>query len=74
MVKLLWMVEILHPSEYESGYWIGPTTDYVNPDWACATDEIFGPVLSIIRVPTIGKAMEIEKISIWECWLWFYIW
>ena len=52
------------PSKYESGYWIGPTIlDYVNPDWACATDEIFGPVLSIIRVPTIEKAMEIENNS-----------
>ena len=50
------------PSEYNSGYWIGPTIlDYVNPDWACATDEIFGPVLSIIRVPTIEKAMEIDE-------------
>jgi len=55
---------IQSPSEYESGYWIGPTIlDYVNPDWACATDEIFGPVLSIIRVPTIEKAMEIENNS-----------
>ena len=35
------------PSEYNSGYWIGPTIlDYVNPDWACATDEIFGPEIT----------------------------
>ena len=52
------------PSNYSSGYWIGPTIiDHVDPNWACATEEIFGPVLSIIRVQTIEKAIEIENNS-----------
>ena len=52
------------PSDYESGYWIGPTIlDHVDPKWACATEEIFGPVLSIIRAETIEEAMIIENNS-----------
>jgi len=52
------------PSDYESGYWIGPTIlDRVDPKWACATEEIFGPVLSIIRSETIEEAMMIENNS-----------
>ena len=52
------------PSDYESGYWIGPTIlDHVDPKWACATEEIFGPVLSIIRAETIEEAMMIENNS-----------
>ena len=52
------------PSDYSSGYWIGPTIlDHVDPKWKCATEEIFGPVLTIIRVDTIEKAMEVENNS-----------
>ena len=52
------------PSEYSSGYWIGPTIlDHVDPTWACAKEEIFGPVLSIIRTETLENAMNIENGS-----------
>ena len=50
------------PEEYKNGYWLGVTIlDGVDPDWSCAKEEIFGPVLSIIRVDTIEAALEIEN-------------
>lgn len=54
--------KLIVPDEYSDGYWLGATIlDNVSPDWPSATDEIFGPVLSIIRVSTIEEAMEIEN-------------
>lgn len=50
------------PKEYQNGYWLGATIlDDVDPSWPSATEEIFGPVLSIIRTDTLEKAMEIEN-------------
>lgn len=46
----------------EEGFWLGPTLlDNVSPDTPAASDEIFGPVLSIIRVNTLKEALEIEN-------------
>lgn len=46
------------------GYWVGATViDHVTPDMPAARDEIFGPVLSIIRVPTLEAAIELENRS-----------
>ena len=54
------------PAGYENGYWLGPTIlDGVNPNWPCAKEEIFGPVLSIIRTDTIDEAMKIENNNIY---------
>ena len=34
----------------EGGFWLGPSVlDHVTPSMACYTDEIFGPVLSVVR-------------------------
>ena len=50
------------PAGYENGYWLGVTVlDGVDPDWPCAKEEIFGPVLSIIRTKTLEDAMRIEN-------------
>ncbi|MBH08778.1 MAG: methylmalonate-semialdehyde dehydrogenase (CoA acylating) [Candidatus Marinimicrobia bacterium] len=50
------------PNGYENGYWLGSTIlDEVDPEWACARDEIFGPVLSIIRTDSLEDAMKIEN-------------
>ena len=50
------------PEGYEHGYWLGVTIlDDVDPNWPSATDEIFGPVLSIIRTDTLENAMKIEN-------------
>lgn len=48
----------------EGGNYVGPTViDGVVPgqEWAC--DEIFGPVLSIVRVKTLDEALAIENAS-----------
>ena len=50
------------PKGYENGYWLGATIlDGVDPEWPCAKEEIFGPVLSIIRTDTLENAMKIEN-------------
>jgi malonate-semialdehyde dehydrogenase (acetylating)/methylmalonate-semialdehyde dehydrogenase len=52
------------PQGYEGGHWLGPTIlDHVQPASFCATEELFGPVLSIVRVPHLGAALEIEHHS-----------
>lgn len=48
----------------ENGTYIGPTIiDFVKPDMAVATEEIFGPVLSIMRTNTVDEALAIENAS-----------
>ena len=50
------------PDDYKQGYWLGATIlDGIDPDWPSAKEEIFGPVLSIIRADTIEEAMKIEN-------------
>ena len=50
------------PDDYKDGYWLGATIlDNVDPEWPSAKEEIFGPVLSIIRADTIEDAMKIEN-------------
>jgi malonate-semialdehyde dehydrogenase (acetylating)/methylmalonate-semialdehyde dehydrogenase len=42
------------------GFWLGPTLiDHVTPAMSVYTDEIFGPVLSVIRVETYDEALEL---------------
>jgi len=46
------------------GYWVGPTIiDGCTADMPAAREEIFGPVLSVVRVPTPEKAFEIENAN-----------
>jgi len=46
----------------DGGYWVGPTViDGVDPDSPAAKEEIFGPVLSIIRVKDLTEALSIEN-------------
>jgi malonate-semialdehyde dehydrogenase (acetylating)/methylmalonate-semialdehyde dehydrogenase len=48
----------------EGGYYIGPTIiDHVTPDMAIAQDEVFGPVLAIVRAKDVGEAVQIENAS-----------
>jgi malonate-semialdehyde dehydrogenase (acetylating) / methylmalonate-semialdehyde dehydrogenase len=48
----------------EAGFWIGPTIlDQVRPDMAIAREEVFGPVLAIIRTGTVDQALAIENDS-----------
>lgn len=48
----------------ENGFYVGPTViDYVTPDMAIAKEEVFGPVLAIIRAKTLDEAIAIENAS-----------
>ena len=42
------------------GFWLGPTLfDHVTPDMSIYTDEIFGPVLSVVRVESYEQALAL---------------
>lgn len=48
----------------ENGTYVGPTViDYVTPGMSVATEEIFGPVISIMRTNTVDEALAIENTS-----------
>lgn len=48
----------------EKGTYVGPTViDYVKPDMTVAREEIFGPVISIIRTKTVDEALAIENAN-----------
>ena len=42
------------------GFWLGPTLfDQVTPDMEIYTEEIFGPVLSVVRVPSYQAGLDL---------------
>jgi malonate-semialdehyde dehydrogenase (acetylating) / methylmalonate-semialdehyde dehydrogenase len=48
----------------ENGTYVGPTViDYVTPNMSVATEEIFGPVISIMRTNTVDEALAIENAN-----------
>ncbi|HMT96797.1 MAG TPA: CoA-acylating methylmalonate-semialdehyde dehydrogenase [Ferruginibacter sp.] len=48
----------------ENGTYVGPTViDFVKPQMSVAKEEIFGPVISIMRTNTIDEALEIENAN-----------
>ena len=51
-----------HPisGEVADGFWLGPSVlDHVQPGMGCYTDEIFGPVLSVVRASSYQAALKI---------------
>jgi len=48
----------------ENGYYVGPTLiDYVTPDMKIAQEEVFGPVMVIIRAKDVDEALDVQKRS-----------
>ena len=48
----------------ENGYYIGPTLiDYVTPDMRIAQEEVFGPVMVIIRSKDVDDAITVQNRS-----------
>jgi malonate-semialdehyde dehydrogenase (acetylating) / methylmalonate-semialdehyde dehydrogenase len=46
------------------GFWLGPSVlDHVTPTMSCYTDEIFGPVLSVLRAPSYEAAVGLVNSS-----------
>ena len=54
-----------HPTRGdEGGYWLGPCLiDHVSPGMQVYDDEIFGPVLSVVRVDTLDAALDLVAQS-----------
>lgn len=52
------------PEGAEGGFWLGPTLfDRVEPTMTIYTDEIFGPVLSVVRVGSYDDALELVNAN-----------
>jgi malonate-semialdehyde dehydrogenase (acetylating) / methylmalonate-semialdehyde dehydrogenase len=52
------------PTGYEGGNWLAPTViDRATPSMTCATKELFGPVLTIVRVRTLEEALALQGDS-----------
>ena len=50
------------PPGCEGGYWLGATViDRARPEMKCAQSELFGPLLTAIRVDTLDEALAIEE-------------
>jgi malonate-semialdehyde dehydrogenase (acetylating)/methylmalonate-semialdehyde dehydrogenase len=48
----------------ENGTYVGPTViDFVTPEMSVAKEEIFGPVISIMRTNTVDEALAIENAN-----------
>ncbi|HEX8251380.1 MAG TPA: CoA-acylating methylmalonate-semialdehyde dehydrogenase [Pyrinomonadaceae bacterium] len=48
----------------ENGTYVGPTViDFVKPEMSVAREEIFGPVISIMRTDTLDEAIKIENAN-----------
>lgn len=48
----------------ERGFYVGPTLiDHVTPDMRIAQEEIFGPVMVIIRAKDVDEALSVQKRS-----------
>jgi malonate-semialdehyde dehydrogenase (acetylating)/methylmalonate-semialdehyde dehydrogenase len=48
------------------GFWLGPTLfDEVTPDMTLYTDEIFGPVLSVVRARSYDAAIDLVNENPW---------
>ena len=49
---------------FDKGYFVQPTLfDHVTPDMRIAREEIFGPVLSVLRVKDFDEAMQVANDS-----------
>jgi len=49
-----------HVDGFEDGFFVGPTVvDHVTTEMEVYREEIFGPVLSVIRVKTVDEAIEL---------------
>lgn len=54
-----------HPINADTdGFWLGPTLfDHVSPESTLYTDEIFGPVLSVVRRESYDAALELVNTN-----------
>ena len=54
----------VEPDSTGEGFFVGPTVfDHVRPEMSIYTDEIFGPVLSVVRVDTYDEALDLVNAN-----------
>ncbi len=54
----------VEPDGEPDGFWLGPSLlDHVTPTMSVYTDEIFGPVLSVLRAPSYDAALELVNTN-----------
>jgi len=54
----------VEPDGAAEGFWLGPTLfDHVDPSMSVYTDEIFGPVLSVLRAPSYDAALDLVNAN-----------
>jgi malonate-semialdehyde dehydrogenase (acetylating) / methylmalonate-semialdehyde dehydrogenase len=47
-----------------AGFWLGPSVlDHVTTEMSCYTDEMFGPVLSVLRAPSYKAAVDVVNAN-----------
>ncbi|MCB0348788.1 MAG: CoA-acylating methylmalonate-semialdehyde dehydrogenase [Bdellovibrionales bacterium] len=50
------------PKGFDGGNWLGPTViEHVKPGSEAATNELFGPILSVIQCKDLSEAIQIEN-------------
>ncbi len=55
-----WTAATVEVDGQPDGFWLGPTLfDNVTTDMSIYTDEIFGPVLAVVRVDSYDEALEL---------------
>jgi len=48
----------------EGGYYVGPTLiDHVTPDMRIAQEEVFGPVMVVVRAKNVDEALDVQRRS-----------
>ena len=54
----------VEPDGAAEGFWLGPSLfDHVDPSMSVYTDEIFGPILSVVRAPSYDAALELVNAN-----------
>jgi malonate-semialdehyde dehydrogenase (acetylating)/methylmalonate-semialdehyde dehydrogenase len=54
----------VRPEGEADGFWLGPTLfDHVKPDMSIYTEEIFGPVLSVVRASSYEEAVALVNAN-----------
>ncbi len=52
------------PEGFENGYWLAPTViDRATIEMECANKELFGPILTIVRVKDLDEALALQDRS-----------